>query len=60
MICQTLATQTTYNDASTYDRFRGWDCKLKNDHKNWAPRIQDRGVGVGETRGASASGLFHS
>ncbi len=39
VICQTLSTQTKYNDASYYDRFRGWDCKLENDHKNWAPRI---------------------
>jgi hypothetical protein len=39
VLCTTLATQTKYNDASYYDRFRGWDCKLQNDHKNWAPRI---------------------
>jgi len=38
-ILQTLSTQTTYNDASYYKDFRGWDGKLTNDHKNWAPRI---------------------
>jgi len=38
-ICQELSTQTQYNDASYYKDFQGWDCKLTNDHKNWAPRI---------------------
>src|SRR5512142_2653659 len=38
-ICQELSTQTQFNDASYYQDFRGWDCKLTNDHKNWAPRL---------------------
>ena len=38
-MCQELSTQTTYNDAPYYNDFRGWDCKLTNDHKNWAPRL---------------------
>ncbi|HET9794756.1 MAG TPA: carboxypeptidase regulatory-like domain-containing protein, partial [Thermoanaerobaculia bacterium] len=27
-ICQELSTQTQFNDASYYQDFRGWDCKL--------------------------------
>jgi hypothetical protein len=38
-IYQALATQTKYNDASYYQDFQGWDGKLTNDHRNWAPRI---------------------
>jgi hypothetical protein len=38
-MCQELSTQTQFNDAPYYKDFRGWDCKLKNDHKNWAPRF---------------------
>jgi hypothetical protein len=38
-IYQTLATQTTYNDASYYAEFHGWDGKLTNDKKNWGPRF---------------------
>ena len=38
-ICQELSAQTKYNDAPYYKDFQGWDCKLKNDKKNWAPRV---------------------
>jgi hypothetical protein len=37
-IYQELAA-SPYNDAFYYRNFHGWDGKLKNDHKNWAPRI---------------------
>ena len=28
-----------YNDTFYYRNFQGWDGKLQNDHKNWAPRL---------------------
>jgi outer membrane receptor protein involved in Fe transport len=37
-ICQTLATQTTYNEGYLAD-FRGWDCVGERDDDNFAPRL---------------------
>lgn len=37
-ICQTLSTQTTYNEYYLA-AFRGWDCKGDKDDNNFAPRL---------------------